>query len=100
MKYKLIETTEINTRHALLYKDTEKPRTFKLRHYKHDILKVTNGKIQKLLPVSVSSRKAITQALRHLKITVKDLNDLCMKMNNGKDIKTLQEEWTSKIKTN
>jgi hypothetical protein len=89
IKYKIIKDalTTSNTKFIKTGKNS-----YSIQHYKHEILRVTNGKIKKLLPVSRTSYSAIVQGLKYLKLPANNVKDLCMKLN-GKDMDTLQAEF-------
>lgn len=93
---------EINIKDAISTGNTRfikfGPKSYSIRHYKHEILRVTNGKIKKLLPVSRSSYSAIVQGLKYLKLPANNVKELCEKIN-GKSMKDLQAEWKPKITT-
>lgn len=89
-EFKTIKNHTISTGHTELIKTGKN--SYSLKHYKTEILRITNGKVKKLIPASKTSYSAIVQALKFLKISKVDVKDMCMKLNN-KSVEDLQQEW-------
>ena len=91
-------TEAVTVKNAVMIRTTdEEENTFySVIHYDHEVLKIVNNQIVNMFPVSMSTIRAINQALDYLGID-ESIDDFCRR--TGIDVKAMKRDFKDNRKT-